>query len=176
MNRLFSMRHDGENHFSSCFFLQSLGKSGNGGAFYPRWKPLRCSESNYRRVLDSRWILIVGSSPQRSTGGFLPHAAPLLKEEWNLRCLALFANREHPPSFIGRAPGPLSPPTMTQEMPSSGIFPRSSRSGSIDRKRTAAGDACKSAILGKPYSRSSTDTPHQMCASFAASCKGPQST
>src|SRR5215472_3999813 len=27
ISRYFSMRHDGENHFSSCLFLQNLGKS-----------------------------------------------------------------------------------------------------------------------------------------------------
>jgi hypothetical protein len=42
-------------------------------------------------------------------------------------------------SFIGRAPGPLSPLAITQEMPSRGSAPRSSRSGSTDKKRTAAG-------------------------------------
>ena len=39
-------------------------------------------------------------------------------------------------SFIGRAPGPLSPPTMTHEIPSSGRMPMSSNSGSTERKRT----------------------------------------
>src|SRR5436190_19142019 len=39
----------------------------------------------------------------------------------------------------GRAPKPLSPPTITQWIPLRLIGPRSSSSGSIDRKRTAAG-------------------------------------
>ena len=37
---------------------------------------------------------------------------------------------------IGRAPGPLSPPTITQDIPLNSSRPRSSNNGSIDRNRT----------------------------------------
>ena len=43
--------------------------------------------------------------------------------------------------FIGRAPGPLSPPTITPVIPERSISPRSSSNGSIDRKQTIARSA-----------------------------------
>ena len=63
---------------------------------------------------------------------------------------------------IGRAPGPLSPPTITQWMPWSSMNPRSSRSGSTERKRTAAGACLSVSTRVKPFRRYSTLTPHQM--------------
>src|SRR5579862_44922 len=78
-------------------------------------------------------------------------------------------------SFIGRAPGPLSPPTITHEIPSSETVPRSSSNGSTERNLTPAGLACKSAILGKPCFRFSTDTPHQICCSPATYESDPRS-
>src|ERR1700688_4271133 len=75
-------------------------------------------------------------------------------------CLKKNENREHlpcspteitHPSRIGRAPGPLSPPTIAQLMPDRLNAPRSSSSGSIDKKRTLAGAFCRSRIRGKPY-------------------------
>ena len=71
-------------------------------------------------------------------------------------------------SHIGRAPGPLSPPTMDQLIPERSNGPRSSSSGSIERNRTRAGADCKCLILGRPCVLSSTLTPHQMCSCFAA--------
>ena len=68
-------------------------------------------------------------------------------------------------SCIGRAPGPLSPPTITHEMPSSGSSPRLSSRVSTERKRTAAGESCRSAIWGRPCFFFSTETPHQICCS-----------
>ena len=43
--------------------------------------------------------------------------------------------------FIGRVFGPLSPPTMTQDIPSRSMSPTGPRSGSIERKRTVTGAA-----------------------------------
>src|SRR5713226_1761385 len=70
--------------------------------------------------------------------------------------------------FIGRAPGPLSPPTITQVMPERSISPRSSSKGSTDRKRTLAGASRRSSTRGNPYFRSSTLTPHQIFSFSAA--------
>ena len=50
-------------------------------------------------------------------------------------------------SCIGRALGPLSPPTITQEIPSRSISPTGPRSGSMDRKRTATGAPRRCRIL-----------------------------
>ncbi len=128
-------------------------------------------------MLDAVRKSIISSATQHSASDFLPHTAPLLEKK-----------RERPPPRTVReskAPNPLSsvaPPARSPHQRSPkiclarGSFPRSSRSGSTDRKRTAAGVACRSAILGKPCLRSSTETPHQICASFAASCSGPQSS
>ena len=69
---------------------------------------------------------------------------------------------------MGRAPSPLSPPTIAQSIPEMSNRPRSSSSGSRERNRTAAGAARRSAIRGNPYFRSSTLTPHQMCRASAA--------
>src|SRR5216684_5383660 len=57
---------------------------------------------------------------------------------------------------MGRAPGPLSPPTITQCSPSRLIDPRSSSKGSTDKNRTAPMDSRRSVILGRPYFLSST--------------------
>ena len=59
---------------------------------------------------------------------------------------------------IGRACGPLSPPTMTQWIPRSDKFGIGPSSGSIDRNLTVAGTARRFSILSK-YSASSIETP-----------------
>ena len=69
---------------------------------------------------------------------------------------------------MGRAPAPLSPPTMTQWIRSWRTGPRSSSRGSTDRKRTRAGALLRCLMRGRPYFRSSTLTPHQMCPARAA--------
>lgn len=53
--------------------------------------------------------------------------------------------------FMSRAPGPLSPPTITQSMLLRSSVPRSSSSGSIERKRTAARASRSCSIRGNPY-------------------------
>src|ERR1700730_10365121 len=65
--------------------------------------------------------------------------------------------------FIGRARGPLSPPTMTQSMPSRHSLPTGAISGSTERKRTLAFDFCKCAIRDVACSFS-TETPNHICA------------
>jgi hypothetical protein len=66
-------------------------------------------------------------------------------------------------SSIVRAPGPLSPPTMTQSMPFTLSAPRSSRSGSTERNLTLAVVERSRSSRASPCFRSSTLTPHQMC-------------
>ena len=68
----------------------------------------------------------------------------------------------------GLAPGPLSPPTITQFKPLNGTRPRSSSSGSTDKKRIRAFVCCKSRTRGRPTRRFSTLTPHQICDALAA--------
>src|ERR1035438_5937345 len=53
-------------------------------------------------------------------------------------------------------------------MPDRSKSPRSSRSGSMERKRTAAGADRRSSIRGSPYRLSSTLTPHQIWRCFSA--------
>src|SRR5215208_1146112 len=65
-------------------------------------------------------------------------------------------------SSIGRARGPLSPPTITQSMPVRLSLPTGARSGSIERKRTPAFVARRCAMREVAFS-SSTDTPSQIC-------------
>ncbi len=75
--------------------------------------------------------------------------------------------RTHP-GRIGRAPKPLSPPTITHEVPFRSRVPRSSSRGSIERNSKRAGAACSCSIRGRPYLRFSTLAPHQMCDARAA--------
>ncbi len=53
-----------------------------------------------------------------------------------------FISRTHS-GLIGRWRGPLSPPTITHWIPSSGRFAIGPRRGSMERKRTAAGTLCR---------------------------------
>src|SRR5690554_1920394 len=64
-------------------------------------------------------------------------------------------------SFMGRAPWPDSPPTMTQWIPFNFNCPKFSRRGSTDKNRVFALIANKSGMRGLPYFLSSTDTPSQ---------------
>lgn len=73
------------------------------------------------------------------------------------------------PGRTGLAPGPLSPPTMTQCMPERLILPTFSSSGSILKNLTRAGVPRRSSMRGTPYLLSSTLTPHQICGAIAAS-------
>ncbi len=52
--------------------------------------------------------------------------------------IAAYEDSTHAGSIV-RAPGPLSPPTMAQSMPRSGMLPRCSRRGSMERKRHRTG-------------------------------------
>ena len=58
-------------------------------------------------------------------------------------------SRTHDAS-IGRAPGPLSPPTMTQWIPARSIGPKSSRSGSIERNATFGSTRRSKSMRGSP--------------------------
>jgi hypothetical protein len=87
-----------------------------------------------------------------------------------LHCLRIDCTHS---SRIGLAPGPLSPPTITQSIPLRPIGPRSSSSGSIDRNLTRAGEDLRSDTRGKPCLRFSTLTPHQICGSWAANLSFP---
>src|SRR3569623_841014 len=73
--------------------------------------------------------------------------------------------------FNGLEPTTLSPPTNIQCIFVRSIRPKSSRSGSIERKRTDAGAERKWSILEHPYCLSSTLTPHQMCLCELANLK-----
>jgi hypothetical protein len=73
--------------------------------------------------------------------------------------------------FMGRAPAPLSPPTITQCIHDKLSCPKSSSSGSMERNRTAAGAARRWPIRGIPQALFSTLTPHQMCSCSAANRK-----
>src|SRR5882762_6149526 len=64
---------------------------------------------------------------------------------------------------MGRALEPLSPPTITHEIPLKLMCPKSSRRGSIDKNRTAAGAERRCWTRGSPYFLSSTLTPHHIC-------------
>jgi hypothetical protein len=65
---------------------------------------------------------------------------------------------------IGRAPAPRSPPTMTQLIPASANLPRSSRSGSIERKAITGRASRRWSIRGSPCFRfSRRSRPHPMC-------------
>ena len=71
---------------------------------------------------------------------------------------------------MGLAPGPDSPPTITQPIPVRSRLPSDSRSGSIERNRTAAGTLCSDAILSFPF-LSSTETPIQIFWPFQTRCQ-----
>ena len=89
--------------------------------------------------------LIVGAAVERAAGLVLTCAAPLLEEEGHALRAALTTDVDDPSRSIGRASGPLSPPTITQSIPLRSSVPRSSSSGSIDRNRIAAGVSCRRA-------------------------------
>ena len=73
---------------------------------------------------------------------------------WSLTSLAHLGS-------IGRAFGPLSPPTMTQWMPSRSIRPIGVINGSTERKRTLARVSLRCCMRDRLVP-SSTETPSQM--------------
>src|SRR5262249_54204016 len=75
--------------------------------------------------------------------------------------------------FITLAPAPLSPPTITHEMPCKLMEPRSSSSGSIDRNDIRADASRRCPTRGTPCFLFSTLTPHQMWHRLAANFRGP---
>ena len=90
-------------------------------------------------------------SSSSSRPALLLDTAPLLEEERNLGPLALVANRQTHSFCIGRAPAPLSPPTITQSIPSRSTRRGLRASGSTERNRTAAGACCRCLIRGRPW-------------------------
>ena len=89
---------------------------------------------------------------------------PLFEEEGPSRLQALIPNVQRPgDSLIGRAPGPDSPPTITQCMPLRSRSGRGPRSGSRDRNFTRAGVRRRWSILSRHSRCFSTLTPIQMC-------------
>ena len=78
-------------------------------------------------------ILVPGLSIELASTGLWGAASPLLKEEGEIGAPAGVSDVPSPIGSMGRAPGPLSPPTITQEMP---VRSRSTgpSSGSMERK------------------------------------------
>ena len=99
-------------------------------------------------------------------------AAPLLEEERDARAAAAVAEVDGPSPGRAAAPGPLSPPAITQPIPSRSIGPRSSSSGSTESIRRPAGADRRCSTRGRPCFRSSTLTPHQMWGRSAAKRSG----
>jgi len=86
-------------------------------------------------------------SIQHATGYILPRPSPLLKEKSDLRLTTLALNSRTHSGFIGRHPGPDSPPTTTQDMPSKDKQDIDDSSGSRERNLTDAGICLSESIL-----------------------------
>ena len=87
--------------------------------------------------------LVVGAPIEETTSLRFVNPPHCLKKKgipWRRHCLRMETTHLR---SIGRAPIPLSPPTITHLMPSKFIVPKSSRSGSTERNRRAAGEERK---------------------------------
>src|SRR5438067_1369954 len=80
-------------------------------------------------MADRRRQLVPRAPVQLTAGALLENSAPLFEEERDASGLALIPDVGDPGLLHRRAPGPDSPPTMTQSM---------SRSGSSERNFTGA--------------------------------------
>src|SRR5207302_10399041 len=98
------------------------------------------------------------SDRQPDFGRRPPHCLKKNATLWISHCLRI--SRTHC-GRISLAPGPLSPPTITQSIPLSSIPPREEIRGSIDKNLSPAGESRKWVIRLFAWA-SSTDTPHQM--------------
>jgi len=122
------------------------------------------------------WEFIIHLTLQLPTVLFLVNAAPLLKKN-GIRCFRqdLSTPMTHA-SFIGRAPGPLSPPTMTQSKPLR-FTPLNLRSGVRQKENFMDAAVLRSrSMRGFPCFMFSTLTPHQICGDVAANFNGPDNS
>jgi hypothetical protein len=108
----------------------------------------RCGYSSHSRLSSVRPPLF-GRAPPHC----LKKNATPCPTHWSLMLRTQFAS-------IARAPGPLSPPAITQSMPARSSRPRCPRSGSRERNRIDAGAARRCAM--RDFARASSQMDVQL--------------